>query len=95
MHYTPYRPNSHSWIGGLVAFIIGIFATVYIVSSISTATAQVNPSLSNDVRIEMLEQSVKELQEKNLELEERINYMGDSLGTTVELVDRLEAKVGM
>ena len=95
MYYTPYRPGNHSWIGGLVAFIIGIFATVYIVSSISTATAQVNPSLSNDVRIEMLEQSVKELQKKNLELEERINYMGDSLGTTVELVDRLEAKVGM
>ena len=95
MHYTPYRPNSHSWIGGLVAFIIGIIATVYIVSSISTATAQVNPSLSNDVRIEMLEKSVKELQEKNADLEDRLNYMGDSLGTTIELVDRLEAKVGL
>ena len=95
MHYTPYRPNSHSWIGGFVAFIIGIFTTVYIVSSISTATAQVNPSLSNDVRIEMLEQSVKELQEKNADLEDRLNYMGDSLGTTIELVDRLEAKVGL
>ena len=95
MHYTPYRPNSHSWIGGFVAFIIGIFAIVYIVSSISTATAQVNPSLSNDVRIEMLEQSVKELQEKNADLEDRLNYMGDSLGTTIELVDRLEAKVGL
>ena len=93
MYYTPYRPGNHSWIGGLVAFIIGIFAIVYIVSSISTATAQVNPS--NDSRIEMLEQSVKELQEKNSDLEDRLNYMGDSLGTTIELVDRLEAKVGL
>lgn len=93
MHYTPYRPNSHSWIGGLVVFIIGIVSLTYIISSISTATAQVNPS--NDLRIEMLEQSVKELQEKNADLEDRLNYMGDSLGTTIELVDRLEAKVGL
>jgi uncharacterized protein involved in exopolysaccharide biosynthesis len=43
----------------------------------------------------MLEQSEKELQEKNADLEDRLNYMGDSLGTTIELVDRLEAKVGL
>lgn len=91
MHYTPYRPNSHSWIGGLLAFIIGIVITILIVSSISETSAQTNPSKS---RIEMLEDAVKELQDKNAELEDRLNLMSDALATNIELVDRIEARIG-
>jgi len=95
MHYTPYRPGNHSWIGGLVAFIIGIITISYIVFSVPLTDAKAEPIHTKRSRISYLEQTVKELQEKNIELEERLNYIGDSLGTTIELVDRLEAKVGL
>jgi len=91
MHYTPYRPNSHSWIGGFIAFIIGIVVIITIVSTIPATSAQTNPSKS---RIEMLEDAVKELQEKNAELEDRLNLMSDALATNIELVDRIEARIG-
>lgn len=91
MHYTPYRPNSHSWIGGFITFIIGIMITILIVSTIPATSAQTNPSKS---RIEILEDAVKELQEKNAELEDRLNLMSDALATNIELVDRIEARIG-
>lgn len=72
MHYTPYRPNNHSWIGGLIAFIIGIIGMSYIVISLPSADDTTQISNTEISRIEVLEQAVKELQEKNIELEERI-----------------------
>ena len=72
MHYTPYRPNNHSWIGGLIAFIIGIIGMSYIVISLPSADDTTQISNTEISRIEILEQAVKELQEKNIELEERI-----------------------
>ena len=91
MHYTPYRPNSHSWISGLIAFLIGIIGTILIVSTAPATSVQSNPSKS---RIEILEDAVKELQEKNAELEDRLNLMSDALATNIELVDRIEARIG-
>ena len=86
MHYTPYRPNNHSWIGGLIAFIIGIIGMSYIVISLPSAddTTQISNTENSRTevleqteisRIEILEQAVKELQEKNIELEERIEKL--------------------
>lgn len=72
MHYTPYRPNNHDWIGGLIAFIIGIIGMSYIVISLPSADDTTQISNTEISRIEVLEQAVKELQEKNIELEERI-----------------------
>ena len=77
-----------------IAGIVFIGYMLYMGFNISN-TANASTINQTDIRIEMLEKSVKDLQEKNDELEERLNYMGDSLGTTIELVDRLEAKVGM
>lgn len=95
MHYTPYRPNDGSWIGGLIAFIIGIIGFSYIIFSIPSTDAKAESLNQEYSRIDILEQAVKELQEKNVELEERLNYMSDALSTNIELVDRLEAKVGL
>ena len=86
MHYTPYRPNNHDWIGGLITFIIGIIGILYIMINITSAddtTPISNTKISRiEVleqteisRIEILEQAVKELQEKNIELEERIGKL--------------------
>lgn len=66
MHYTPYRPNSHSWIGGLVAFIIGIIGMSYIVFSISSTDAKVESLNQEYSKNDILENTVKELQEKNI-----------------------------
>ena len=95
MHYTPYRPNDGSWIGGLITFIIGIIGFSYIIFSIPSTDAKAESLNQEYSRIDILEQAVKELQEKNVELEERLNYMSDALSTNIELVDRLEAKVGL
>jgi len=95
MHYTPYRPNDKSWIGGLITFIIGIIGFSYIIFSISSTDVKAVPIHTKNSRISYLEQTVKELREKNIELEERLNYMSDALSTNIELVDRLEAKVGL
>ena len=72
MHYTPYRPNNHDWIGGLITFIIGIIGMSYIMINITSADDTSQISNTEISRIEILEQAVKELQEKNIELEERI-----------------------
>ena len=72
MHYTPYRPNNHDWIGGLITFIIGIIGMSYIMINITSADDTSQISNTEISRIEILEQTVKELQEKNIELEERI-----------------------
>ena len=72
MHYTPYRPNNHDWIGGLITFIIGIIGMSYIMINITSADDTSQISNTEISRIEVLEQTVKELQEKNIELEERI-----------------------
>ena len=72
MHYTPYRPNNHDWIGGLITFIIGIIGILYIMINITSADDTSQISNTEISRIEVLEQTVKELQEKNIELEERI-----------------------
>ena len=66
MRYTPYRPNSHSWIGGLVAFIIGIIAMSYIVISIPSTDAKAESLNQEYSRIDILENTVKELQEKSI-----------------------------
>jgi hypothetical protein len=95
MHYTPYRPNDGSWIGGLITFIIGIIGFSYIIFSIPSTDAKAESLNQEYSRIDILENAVKELQEKNIELEERLNYMSDALSTNIELVDRLEAKVGL
>jgi Tfp pilus assembly protein PilO len=95
MHYTPYRPNDKSWIGGLITFIIGIIGFSYIIFSIPSTDAKAESLNQEYSRIDILENAVKELQEKNIELEERLNYMSDALSTNIELVDRLEAKVGL
>ena len=95
MHYTPYRPDDKSWIGGLITFIIGIIGFSYIIFSIPSTDAKAEPIPTKNSRISYLEQTVKELQEKNIELEERLNYISDALSTNIELVDRLEAKVGL
>lgn len=95
MHYTPYRPDDKSWIGGLITFIIGIIAFSYSIFSIPSTDAKAEPIYIKNSRISYLEQTVKELQEKNIELEERLNYISDALSTNIELVDRLEAKVGL
>ena len=75
MHYTPYRPNNHSWIGGLIAFIIGIIGMSYIVISLPSADDTTQISNTKISRIEVLEQAVKELQEKNIEIEKRIGKL--------------------
>ena len=72
MHYTPYRPDDKSWIGGLITFIIGIIGMSYIMINITSADDTSQISNTEISRIEVLEQTVKELQEKNIELEERI-----------------------
>jgi hypothetical protein len=95
MHYTPYRPNDKSWIGGLITFIIGIIGFSYIIFSIPSTDAKAESLNQEYSRIDILENAVKDLQEKNIELEERLNYMSDALSTNIELVDRLEAKVGL
>lgn len=95
MHYTPYRPNDKSWIGGLMTFIIGIIGFSYIIFSIPSTDAKAESLNQEYSRIDILENAVKDLQEKNIELEERLNYMSDALSTNIELVDRLEAKVGL
>ena len=95
MHYTPYKPNDKSWIGGLITFIIGIIGFSYIICSIPSTDVKAGPIHTKNSRISYLEQNVKELQEKNIELEERLNYISDALSTNIELVDRLEAKVGL
>lgn len=99
MRYTPYNPYTHPCRNALITvFLLGLLC-YFLASSFSDANAQtsitIQPKISISQKIEMLENSVKELQEKNADLEERLNYMGDSLGTTIELVDRLEAKVGI
>lgn len=95
MHYTPYRPNDKNWIGGLITFIIGIIGFSYIIFSIPSTDAKAESLNQEYSRIDILENAVKDLQEKNIELEERLNYMSDALSTNIELVDRLEAKVGL
>lgn len=95
MHYTPYRPNDKSWIGGLITFIIGIIGFSYIICSIPSTDVKAGQIHTKNSRISYLEQNVKELQEKNIELEERLNYISEALSTNIELVDRLEAKVGL
>lgn len=75
MHYTPYRPNNHDWIGGLIAFIIGIIGILYIMINITSADDTTQISNTKISRIKVLEQTVKELQEKNIELEERIEKL--------------------
>jgi hypothetical protein len=75
MRYTLYRPNNHDWIGGLIAFIIGIIGILYIMINITSADDTTQISNTKISRIEVLEQAVKELQEKNIELEERIGKL--------------------
>jgi len=66
MYYTPYRTILGSWIGGLVAFIIGIIAITYIVFSISSTDAKVESLNQEYSKNDILENTVKELQEKNI-----------------------------
>ena len=65
MHYTPYRPDDKSWIGGLITFIIGIIGFSYIIFSILSTDAKAEPIHTKNSRISYLEQNVKNLEENN------------------------------
>jgi len=66
MYHTPYRTILGSWIGSLLAFIIWIIVMSYIVFSIPSNDAKAESLNQEYLKNDILENTVKELQEKNI-----------------------------